>query len=134
MPRNEKPANSAERNGKWPSRPRSGNSKRQSLLPACPSAGVVTLQLPPGKPDIEALRSVTREWLVPRLVEKFLSVHGVELKHVRNVVNRLQPSLLGTSRLVPAGPVSEEIGSQANKRTNIGRIGKGGRGKVTPRR
>ena len=134
MPRNERPVNKSERNGTWPPRPRSGSSKRQSLLPACPGAGGVRLQLPPGKPDIEALRSVTREWLVPRLVEKFLSVHGVELKHVRKVVNRLQPSLLGTGSLVPAGPVSEEIGSQANKRTNIGRIGKGGRGKVTPRR
>ena len=134
MTRNEKPTNRSERNGKWPSRPRSGSSKRQSLLPACPSAGGVTLQLPPGKPDIEALRSVTREWLVPRLVERFLSVHGVELKHVRNVVNRLEPSLLGTVPLVPAGPVSEEIRSQANRRTNTGPIGKGGRGKVTPRR
>jgi len=41
------------------------------------------LQLPAGQPDLEALRSVTREWLVPSLVEKFLRLHGIELKHAR---------------------------------------------------
>ena len=30
------------------------------------------LDLPVGEPDLEALDSVTREWLVPRLVERFL--------------------------------------------------------------
>ena len=38
------------------------------------------LELPVGKPDLEALRSVTREWLVPLLVEKFLREQGIELR------------------------------------------------------
>jgi hypothetical protein len=53
------------------------------------------LMLPRGEPDLEALRSVTREWLVPRLVEKFLHEHGIELKHSRKLpdsANRLQHS------------------------------------------
>jgi hypothetical protein len=101
---------------------------------ARPGDSRVRLELPPGKPDVEALRSVTREWLVPRLVETFLSVHGVELKHVCKVVNRLQPSLLGAGPPVSAGPVSEEIRSQAKRKTNTEIVGKGGRGRVTPRR
>jgi hypothetical protein len=36
------------------------------------------VQLPTGEPDLEALRLVTREWLVPLLVEKFLREHGIE--------------------------------------------------------
>ena len=36
--------------------------------------------LPVGKPDLKALRSITREWLVPLLVEKFLREQGVELR------------------------------------------------------
>ncbi len=43
------------------------------------------LEIPPGDPDIEGLRSVTREWLVPRLVEKFLRMHSVELGHSRAI-------------------------------------------------
>jgi hypothetical protein len=38
------------------------------------------LALPAGEPDLEALRSVTREWLVPLLVEKFLREQGIELR------------------------------------------------------
>lgn len=38
------------------------------------------LEIPPGEPDLEALRSITREWLVPLLVEKFLREQGVELR------------------------------------------------------
>jgi hypothetical protein len=38
------------------------------------------LQLPVGEPDLEALRSVSREWLVPLLVEKFLREQGIELR------------------------------------------------------
>jgi hypothetical protein len=38
------------------------------------------IELPAGKPDLEALRSVTREWLVPLLVEKFLREQGIELR------------------------------------------------------
>jgi hypothetical protein len=41
------------------------------------------MELPTGESDISKLRSVTREWLVPRLVEDFLSEQGVELNHVR---------------------------------------------------
>jgi hypothetical protein len=42
--------------------------------------GETKLELPVGNPDLEALRLVTREWLVPVLVEKFLREHGVELR------------------------------------------------------
>jgi hypothetical protein len=55
------------------------------------------LAIPDGEPDLEALRSVTREWLVPRLVEKFLRMHGVELRHSpitsATSTNRLRPSI-----------------------------------------
>jgi len=36
------------------------------------------LELPAGEPDLDGLRAVTREWLVPALVEKFLREHGVQ--------------------------------------------------------
>jgi len=39
-----------------------------------------SLQLPMGQPDLEALRSVTREWLVPLLVGRFLREQGFELR------------------------------------------------------
>ena len=35
------------------------------------------IELAAGEPDLEALRSVTREWLVPLLVEKFLREQGI---------------------------------------------------------
>jgi len=38
------------------------------------------LVLPDGEPNLEALRSVTRDWLVPLLVEKFLCEQGIELR------------------------------------------------------
>lgn len=37
------------------------------------------LELPAGEPDLEGLRAVTREWLVPALVEEFLREHGIQL-------------------------------------------------------
>ena len=42
------------------------------------------LLIPAGNPDIDALRSVTREWLVPSLVKKFLRLHGIDLKYSGN--------------------------------------------------
>ena len=45
-----------------------------------PSRRGTRLELPVGGPDLEALRSVTREWLVPLLVERFLREQGVELR------------------------------------------------------
>jgi hypothetical protein len=42
------------------------------------------VRLPTGEPDLEALRSVTREWLVPLLVEKFLRERGIELRGQRS--------------------------------------------------
>ena len=39
-----------------------------------------SLQFPMGQPDLEALRSVTREWIVPLLVERFLREQGIELR------------------------------------------------------
>jgi hypothetical protein len=41
------------------------------------------LEIPASEPDLSALRSVMREWLVPRLVEDFLRERGIELKHSR---------------------------------------------------
>jgi len=38
----------------------------------------IKLALPAGEPDLEALRSVTREWLVPLLVDKFLREQGID--------------------------------------------------------
>lgn len=38
------------------------------------------LEFPAGQADLDALRSVTREWLVPLLVEKFLREQGFELR------------------------------------------------------
>ena len=35
------------------------------------------LELPAGEPDLDGLRVVTRKWLVPALVEKFLREHGI---------------------------------------------------------
>ena len=43
------------------------------------------LEIPTGKPDLTALRSVTRDWLVPRLVQEFLREHGVEPKQPMSV-------------------------------------------------
>jgi hypothetical protein len=42
------------------------------------------LALPTGVPDIPALTSITREWLVPRLVQEFLRERqGVDLPRPR---------------------------------------------------
>jgi hypothetical protein len=116
MPRNERTANEPARNGKRPSRLWSGGPEPQSSAPAS-SGGGGRLRLPRGEADIEALRSVTREWLVPRLVEKFLRVHGFELKHTRkfaNTANRLQPSLSGEGSLVSGNAAGKR--SQAKKK------------------
>jgi hypothetical protein len=68
---------------------------------------------------MEALRSVTREWLVPRLVEKFLRIHGFELRHspmFANSTNRLQPSLVGEGSLLSGRTATQESGLQAKKK------------------
>jgi hypothetical protein len=68
---------------------------------------------------MEALRSVTREWLVPRLVEKFLRIHGFELRHSpmsANATNRLQPSLVGEGSSLAGRSATQESGSQAKKK------------------
>lgn len=52
---------------------------RIELVAPC-RRGETKLELPVGKPNLEALRSVTRELLVPLLVEKFLREQGVELR------------------------------------------------------
>ena len=46
------------------------------------------LEIPSGELDLEGLRSVTREWLVPVLVEKFLSEHGIEPRRGRTRVRK----------------------------------------------
>jgi hypothetical protein len=50
------------------------------------------LALPVGEPDLEALRSVTREWLVPLLVEKFLREEGIQLRGQPNAGARRSPN------------------------------------------
>jgi hypothetical protein len=72
------------------------------------------LRLPSGEPDLEGLQAVTREWLVPRLVEKFLRVHGIELKHSRQHAERLRLSLSDRFPLA---------GDEAVPRTSIGKTG-----------
>ena len=42
------------------------------------------LGLPVGEPDLDALRSLTRDWLVPLVVEKFLREQGIELRAPSN--------------------------------------------------
>jgi len=117
MPKDKNPMNDPERNDARSSQSRS-RSKRQSSMPT-PSRAGGCLQLPPGEPDLEALRSVTREWLVPQLVEKFLRIHGIELKHSRkgaNTANRLQISLPEEGSLISAGAGAKEIRPHANKK------------------
>jgi hypothetical protein len=49
------------------------------------------LEITPGQPDLTALRSVTQEWLVPRLVQEFLRERGIELKQPPMSVNYENP-------------------------------------------
>jgi hypothetical protein len=112
MPKHEKPGNNFETTSRSS---RSGGSKRQASTPTS-SRGGGRLQLPHGEADIEALRSVTREWLVPQLIQKFLRAHGVELEHSRKFANRLQLSLSGEGSLLPEGTVFKEVRPQVKKK------------------
>ena len=49
------------------------------------------LEISAGEPDLEALRSVTRDWLVPVLVEKFLHDQGIELRERSNAKSKKIP-------------------------------------------
>jgi hypothetical protein len=49
------------------------------------------LGLPVGEPDLDALRSLTRDWLVPLLVEKFLHEQGIELRAPSNANPKKTP-------------------------------------------
>jgi hypothetical protein len=60
----------------------SSGANRQ-LLPKDEHRREVRLEISAGEPDLPALRSVMREWLVPRLVEDFLRERGIELKYSR---------------------------------------------------
>jgi hypothetical protein len=66
------------------------------LSPGKPQA--TQLELPGGEPDLEALRSVTREWLVPLLVDKFLRTHTVELRASGPAADSLQTHEFGPKR------------------------------------
>ena len=49
----------------------------------------IRLELPAGEPDLDGLLALTREWLVPALVEKFLREHGIQpCSQVRGESNR----------------------------------------------
>ena len=41
------------------------------------------IEIPTGEPDLSALLSAMKEWLVPNLVEDFLRERGIELKYSR---------------------------------------------------
>lgn len=55
----------------------------QGAKSVTPGQAQTKLELPAGEPDLEGLRAVTREWLVPALVEKFLREHGIQLRSHR---------------------------------------------------
>jgi hypothetical protein len=113
MTKNDRTIKCSDVSGRPAARPRSERCKTESLTPS--QIGGTRLQFPLGEADIEELRSVTREWLVPRLVEKFLRLHGVELKHSRQHANRLRSSPLGDA----AGAAAKEIRSQAKQKKPI---------------
>jgi hypothetical protein len=55
----------------------------QSGANAITGQAQIRLELPAGEPDLEGLRAVTREWLVPALVGKFLREHGIQPRSQR---------------------------------------------------
>lgn len=110
MSKNDKTVNRSDPSGRSPVTSGPVRSKRQVLSASQPAG--TRLRLPTGEADIQQLRSVTREWLVPRLVERFLRVHGIELKHTRQCANRLPLSLLEDA----AGAVPKEVRSQVEKK------------------
>ena len=67
------------RNTLWPGQNNLGNGVRAEPLEANSRErrGETKLEFPNAQPDLDALRSVTREWLVPLLVEKFLRDQGI---------------------------------------------------------
>jgi len=56
------------------------------------------LELPGGEPDLEALRSVARDWLVPRLVDKFLRLHGIQPRISKTIGNTTKSTMTTFSR------------------------------------
>jgi hypothetical protein len=64
------------------------------------------LVLPDREPNVEALRSVTCEWLVPLLVEKFLREQGIELRARPNAEPGKPPI---SDSLVAEGPARSQI-------------------------
>ncbi len=69
------------------------------------------LVLPDREPSVEALRSVTCEWLVPLLVEKFLREQGIELRARPNAEHRKTPI---SDPLVVEGSARSRISSEAD--------------------
>src|SRR5882757_7429984 len=80
-------------------------------LPAAKRPGETRIELPAGEPDLEALRSVTREWLVPLLVEKFLREQGIELRARPNAEHGKTPI---PDPLVVEGSARSRISSEAD--------------------
>ena len=60
--------------------------------------GVTQIRIPHGKPDVEALRRVIDEWLVPLLVKEFLDEY-------------MGRDMEGESALLPQVPQKERKGS-----------------------
>lgn len=106
-----------KRKSKTSKQPMHSGGKPRSMLTMQHSPTMGTcLALPGGEPDLEVLRSVTREWLVPRLVEKFLRVHAIELKYAHQITNRERSSLTGAGPLSRRPTTSKEVRSQAKKK------------------
>jgi hypothetical protein len=109
------------------------------------------LALPDGEPNLEALRSVTREWLVPLLVEKFLREQGIELRARPNaepgktpISDPLVAEGSARSRISPEADANLPGGSEKNgldrgaecqrmEKTTTNPLGKGGRRSTHPR-
>jgi hypothetical protein len=103
------------------------------------------LVLPDGESNLEALRSVTRDWLVPLLVEKFLREQGIELRARPNaepgktrIFDRLVVEGSATSRISPEADTNLPGGSEKSgldrgaecqrmEKTTTNPLGKGGR-------
>jgi hypothetical protein len=75
------------------------------------------LVLPDGEPNLDALRSVTRDWLVPLLVEKFLREQGIELRARPNAESGETPI---SDPLVVEGAARSQISLEADSNSTGG--------------
>lgn len=76
-----------------------GEARRVDFIP--PGNNGDILAIPAGRPDVQALDAVCREWLVPQLIDKFLRERNVVLQHRKDHMR----STFSTS-----GPLGKECG------------------------